>query len=124
MYPLDVYVLPRGSRSVKSTQITVVGQFETQGQNRAAHMRYSIYRYAMWFMDYLASRLATRVQLTSDGHRAYLEAVEGAFGCDVDYAQLVKMYGNVSAPDNRRYSPAECAGIKNALLKASLIWRT
>jgi len=87
-------------------------------------MRYSIYRYAMWFMDYLASRLATRVQLTSDGHRAYLEAVEGAFGCDVDYAQLVKMYGNVSAPDNRRYSPAECAGIKNALLKASLIWRT
>lgn len=68
--------------------------------------------YAMWFMDDLASRLATRVQLTSDGHRAYLEAVEGAFGCDVDYAQLVKMYGNVGAPDNRRYSPAECTGIQ------------
>jgi hypothetical protein len=49
--------------------------------------------YAMWFMDDLASRLANRVQLTSDGHRAYLEAVEGAFGADVDYAQLVKMYG-------------------------------
>lgn len=44
--------------------------------------------YAMWFMDDLASRLANRVQLTSDGHRAYLEAVEGAFGADVDYAQL------------------------------------
>ncbi|MGL5839245.1 MAG: IS1 family transposase [Sphingorhabdus sp.] len=68
--------------------------------------------YAMWFMDDLASRLATRVQLTSDGHRAYLEAVEGAFGCDVDYAQLVKMYGNVGSVDNRRYSPAECTGIK------------
>lgn len=67
--------------------------------------------YAMWFMDNLASRLANRVQLTSDGHRAYLEAVEGAFGCDVDYAQLVKMYGaTATAPG--RYSPAECTGIK------------
>ena len=68
--------------------------------------------YAMWFMDDLALRLATRVQLTSDGHRAYLQAVEGAFGADVDYAQLVKMYGNADAPDDRRYSPAECIGIK------------
>lgn len=67
--------------------------------------------YAMWFMDDLAARLANRVQLTSDGHRAYLEAVEGAFGCDVDYAQLVKMYGpTLTAPG--RYSPAECTGSK------------
>ncbi len=67
--------------------------------------------YAMWFMDDLASRLANRVQLTSDGHRAYLEAVEGAFGAEVDYAQLVKMYGNtIGAPG--RYSPAECTGSK------------
>ena len=67
--------------------------------------------YAMWFMDDLASRLATRVQRTSDGHRAYLEAVEGAFGADVDYAQLVKLYGNtISAPGH--YSPAECTGSK------------
>lgn len=67
--------------------------------------------YAMWFMDDLAARLATRVQLTSDGHRAYLEAVEGAFGWDVDYAQLMKMYGaTVGAPG--RYSPADCTGIK------------
>lgn len=51
--------------------------------------------YAMWFMDDLAARLANRVQLTSDGHRAYLEAVEGACGCDVDYAQLVKLYGTM-----------------------------
>lgn len=60
------------------------------------------------FISDLASRLANRVQLTSDGHKAYLEAVEGAFGADVDYAQLVKMFG--SAPENMKgkYSPAEC----------------
>lgn len=69
-------------------------------------------QYALAFMDDLRSRLATRVQLTSDGHRAYLEAVEGAFGGDVDYAQLVKIYG--AAPDafKGRYSPAECLGAK------------
>src|SRR5207253_85595 len=59
----------------------------------------------------LRDRLANRVQLTSDGHRAYLEAVEGAFGDDIDYAQLVKMYGpTITAPG--RYSPAECTGAK------------
>jgi transposase-like protein len=47
--------------------------------------------YAMSFMDDLRMRLANRVQLTSDGHAAYLDAVSGAFGGDVDYAQLVKM---------------------------------
>jgi IS1 family transposase len=66
---------------------------------------------AIALMDDLRARLANRVQLTTDGHRAYLEAVEGAFGADVDYAQLVKLYGNtISAPG--RYSPAECTGIK------------
>ena len=66
---------------------------------------------AIEFMDDLRSRLANRVQLTTDGHRAYLEAVEGAFGADVDYAQLVKLYGE--APEGqRRYSPAECVGTR------------
>ena len=66
---------------------------------------------AIELMDDLRDRLANRVQLTTDGHRAYLDAVEGAFGGDVDYAQLVKMYGaTVTAPG--RYSPAECTGIK------------
>jgi 3-methyladenine DNA glycosylase/8-oxoguanine DNA glycosylase len=55
-------------------------------------------------------RLANRVQLTSDGHRAILEAVEGAFGADVDYAQLVKLYGATSESTKGRYSPAECIG--------------
>lgn len=68
--------------------------------------------YAMEFMDDLRSRLATRVQLTTDGHRAYLEAVEGAFGADVDYAQLVKIYGTSPTGPQTRYSPAECTGIR------------
>lgn len=68
--------------------------------------------YALSFMDDLKSRLANRVQLTSDGHRAYLEAVEEAFGADVDYAQLVKMYGKGPETAKGRYSPAECTGIK------------
>src|SRR5467141_2368063 len=65
---------------------------------------------AIIFMDDLRSRLANRVQLTSDGHRAYLEAVEGAFGADVDYAQLVKIYGASPESAKGRYSPAECTG--------------
>lgn len=66
---------------------------------------------AMVLMDDLRARLANRVQLTTDGHKAYLEAVEGAFGADVDYAQLVKLYGpTITAPG--RYSPAECIGAK------------
>ncbi len=66
---------------------------------------------AMTLMDDLRARLANRVQLTTDGHKAYLEAVEGAFGADVDFAQLVKIYGpTITAPG--RYSPAECTGIK------------
>jgi IS1 family transposase len=65
---------------------------------------------AMIFMDDLASRLANRVQLTSDGHKAYLEAVEGAFGSDIDYAMLVKLYGAAPESMKGRYSPAECIG--------------
>ena len=61
------------------------------------------------FMDDLASRLANRVQLTTDGHRVYLQAVEDAFGNDIDYAMLVKLYGNSTEPE-KRYSPAECIG--------------
>jgi IS1 family transposase len=65
---------------------------------------------AAWFMQDVADRVANRIQLTSDGHKAYLEAVEGAFGADVDYAMLVKIYG--ASPDSAkgRYSPAECTG--------------
>ncbi len=70
--------------------------------------------YAMWFIEDLASRLANRVQLTSDGHSAYLEAVEGVFGADVDYAQLVKLYGvaDKGRSTEARYSPMQCTGIR------------
>ena len=60
------------------------------------------------FIANLASRLA-RVQFTSDGHKSYLQAVEDAFGDDVDYAQLVKVYGPAAEPAGR-YGPGECIG--------------
>lgn len=66
--------------------------------------------YAKEFMDDVAERLANRVQLSTDGHKAYLEAVEGAFGDDVDYAQLVKLYGSAPESMKGRYSPAQCTG--------------
>jgi len=66
---------------------------------------------AMWFVDDLRARLSNRVQLTSDGHKAYLEAVEGAFGGDVDFAILHKVYGASPEAAKGRYSPAECVGI-------------
>ena len=67
---------------------------------------------AVEFMDDLRARLANRVQLTTDGHKAYLEAIEGAFGGDVDYTQLVKMYGDLGGKTAQcKYSPAECTGI-------------
>ena len=74
---------------------------------------------AMWFMDDLRSRLANRVQLTSDGHKAYLEAVEGAFGGDIDYAQLIKIYGASPESAKGRYSPADCTGIKKTKVEGS-----
>ena len=69
---------------------------------------------AIEFMDDLRSRLANRVQLTTDGHKAYLEPVEGAFGEDVDYGQLIKLYGDTSQTEARRYSPPQCVGARQA----------
>jgi IS1 family transposase len=66
---------------------------------------------ATLLMRDLASRLRYRVQLTTDGHKAYLMAVEEAFGADIDYSQLIKLYGNPTEPDTR-YSPGECIGCK------------
>ena len=65
------------------------------------------------FVTDLASRLAGRIQLTSDGHKAYLEAVESAFGGNVDYSMLVKLYGTADGGGpERKYSPNECVGCK------------
>jgi IS1 family transposase len=75
--------------------------------------------YAMAFIGDLQSRLANRVQLTTDGHKAYLDAVEDAFGADVDYAQLVKLFGPAPDSSKGRYSPAECTGIKKIRIEGS-----
>jgi IS1 family transposase len=63
------------------------------------------------FIQDLASRLDNRIQLTTDGHKAYLEAVDEAFGFNIDYAMLIKIYGEDLQGDTR-YSPAECTGAK------------
>jgi IS1 family transposase len=68
--------------------------------------------YAIEFMDDLRGRLANRVQLSTDGYGAYLDAVEGAFGGSIDYAQLIKVYGQPSDEDGRRYSPAQCLSVR------------
>ncbi|MDQ1693804.1 MAG: hypothetical protein QOH85_1339, partial [Acidobacteriaceae bacterium] len=65
---------------------------------------------AMDFIGDLAGRLRYRVQLTTDGHRPYVQAVEDTFGSEIDYAQLIKIYG-ASGEAQTRYSPGQCIGI-------------
>jgi len=75
-------------------------------------------RGAVWandFMEDAASRIKGRVQVTTDGHKAYLEAVEGAFGMDVDFATLQKIYG-ASEETEKRYSPAKCIGCESKVV--------
>ncbi|MBI3626558.1 IS1 family transposase [Candidatus Uhrbacteria bacterium] len=64
------------------------------------------------FMKDLAGRMASRIQLTSDGHKPYMQAVEGAFGADIDYAMLIKIYGT-SPSGVTRYSPTPFVGARN-----------
>jgi len=64
------------------------------------------------FIQDLAARLAHRVQLTTDGLRVYVDAVDDAFGCEIDYAMLVKMYGTDQQETEVRYGPAECIGCR------------
>jgi IS1 family transposase len=74
-------------------------------------------RWANAFMEDVASRIDSRIQITTDGLKMYAEAVEGAFGCEVDYAMLIKLYGNDSF--DTRYSPGECIGVRTAVLQGS-----
>ena len=80
--------------------------------------------WAAWFMDDVAARVANRVQLTSDGRKAYLDAVEGAVGADVDYAMLVKIYGASSDSAKGRYGPPIASVSARTASKASPTWRT
>ena len=73
---------------------------------------------AFAFVSDLAERLKNRVQITTDGHRPYLEAIEGVFGGDVDYAMLVKIYGQEPGGE-KRYSPAECIGARKARIEGN-----
>jgi IS1 family transposase len=68
------------------------------------------------FMQDLSKRVANRIQLTTDGHRVYADAVETAFGSEIDYAMLVKLFGNDPAESETRYSPATCIGCRTAVL--------
>ena len=70
---------------------------------------------AQAFMQDIASRISNRIQLTTDGHRVYAEAVENAFGSEIDYAMLVKIYG-ASNDGESRYSPATCIGCRTGVL--------
>jgi hypothetical protein len=70
----------------------------------------------------LQGRLANRVQLTPDGHKAHLSAVESAFGAEIDYAQLQKIYGSDVGPKSNaeiRYSPAQCMGARKAVVSGA-----
>src|SRR5437660_8307248 len=70
------------------------------------------------FMQDVASRISNRIQLTTDGHRVYAEAVENAFGSEIDYAMLVKLYG-ASNDGESRYSPATCIGCRTGVLSGT-----
>lgn len=71
------------------------------------------------FMQDVASRVSTRIQLTTDGHRVYADAVEGTFGADIDYAMLVKLYGASNDNPESRYSPATCIGCRTGILSGN-----
>lgn len=74
-------------------------------------------KWANLFMEDVASRIDSRIQLTTDGLKMYAEAVEGAFGMDVDYAMLIKLYGNDSF--DTRYSPGHVTGIQSAVMQGN-----
>ena len=71
------------------------------------------------FLHDLADRLAHRIQLTTDGHKVYLNAVENVFGIDIDYAMLVKVYGKTSKEEETRYSPATCMGTETHVVRGN-----
>ena len=78
-------------------------------------------RDAWYFISNLRARLSNRVQVTTDGHRAYLQAIEGVFGSEVDYAMLVKVYGSTEfeREAGRKYSPAECVGTETTIVQGN-----
>ena len=74
---------------------------------------------ALEFMDDLSKRITERPQLSTDGLKAYREAVDDAFGGDVDFAQIIKEYGKDKDADERKYSPAKCTGMEIVVVQGS-----
>jgi len=70
----------------------------------------------MAFIKDLSERLSHRVQLSTDGFKVYLTAIEEAFGCEIDYAMIVKIYGHSEDDESKRYSPAECIGCEKEVI--------
>jgi IS1 family transposase len=70
------------------------------------------------FINDLKGRLANRIQLTTDGHKMYAEAIEKTFGSEIDYATIVKLYGQESEPD-KKYSPAKCLGSEKHVIRGN-----
>jgi hypothetical protein len=70
-------------------------------------------------MQDVASRISNRIQLTTDGHRVYADAVDDAFGSEIDYAMLVKLYGSSGDSPESRYSPATCIGCRTGVLSGN-----
>jgi IS1 family transposase len=73
----------------------------------------------MAFIKDLSERLAHRVQLSTDGFKVYLTAIEEAFGADIDYGMIVKVYGHSEDDDSKRYSPAECIGCEKEVISGN-----
>lgn len=71
-----------------------------------------------FFID-LKDRLVSKVQLTTDGHKMYVEAVEHAFGAEIDYAQIIKLYGQEFNEKDKRYSPSECIGAEKKTVQGN-----
>ena len=78
--------------------------------------------WAAAFMQDVASRIKGRIQLTTDGHRVYVDAVEDAFGAEIDYAMLQSVYGAMPETETR-YSPAQCIGCERITISAASIKR-
>ena len=111
-------ILANAAAGDKPRSWPVVGQFADTKLVPCWHVGGRDGGAAMEFIDDLASRLVNRVQITTDGLKAYIDAIDTAFGGEVDYAVLIKLFGEpIGGKSERRYSPAECTGIRKEAIQ-------
>ena len=104
-------VKPAKTIKIKPSAICLASAFSVfaENQTRSMFARWKTQRRLCVAVYDLAARLANRIQLTTVGLKTYVNAVEGAFGADIDYAMLIKVYGEAKGSENeRRYSAGEC----------------